>query len=62
MANPIVDLNNFYVSIFDNTPVLQTKLKVNNVIDIVSFPATIVDIKEESHRDPSYQASYNRCN
>ena len=31
MANPIVDLNNYYVSIFDNTPVLQTKLKVNNV-------------------------------
>jgi len=61
MANPIVDLNNYYVSIFDNTPVLQTKLKVNNVIDIVSFRATIVDIKEESHRDPSYQASYNRC-
>jgi len=55
------DLSNFYISMEESTPVFKARLDGKNSLIIFSSSPKQDLLTAESHRDPSYQASFNRC-
>jgi hypothetical protein len=56
-----VDLSTFYITIEATTPIFKSRVDgKDSVIISTTIPKEDV-IKTQAHRDPAYQASFNRC-
>jgi hypothetical protein len=56
-----VDLSTFFVTIEETTPIFKTRVESRTDISIYQTPRVEDVLEADAHRDPAYQASFNRC-
>jgi len=56
-----VNLSTFYVTVEETTPVFKARMDSRTEITIAQFITPEDILEATAHRDPSYQASFNRC-
>ena len=56
-----VDLSTFYVTVQSSTPIFKLRAEGKNSVIITTSTQKVDTIVNQAHRDPGYQASFNRC-
>ena len=56
-----VDLSTFFVTIEETTPIFKVRVESRTDISIYQTPRVEDVLEADAHRDPAYQASFNRC-